>query len=94
MIDKINPNIRSIIHILNNWNFTYDGQYVTANLNIHITKDELIATRDALQEELKQKQNTAESTITDEEVRDYMEAIYDLNFALNELDKSNGINIE
>ena len=42
MIDKLNPNIRSIIHILNNWNFTFDGSYVRANLEIHITKEELL----------------------------------------------------
>ena len=41
MTDLINPNIRSIIHILNNWNFTYNGDYVKANLEIYITKDEL-----------------------------------------------------
>ena len=32
MTDRLNPNIRSIIHILNNWNFTFDGSYVRANL--------------------------------------------------------------
>jgi hypothetical protein len=90
MNDKINPNIRSIIHILNNWNFTFDGSYVKANLNIHITKDEIIQTRDALQKELDDKQIPSAGVITigDEEKREYLSAIADLNFALNELDKS------
>ena len=90
MSDKINPNLRSIIHILNNWNFTFDGSYVKANLSIHITKDEIIQTRDALQKELNDKQIPIEGiiTISDEEKRGYLTAIADLDFALNELDKS------
>jgi len=90
MIDKINPNIRSIIHILNNWNFTYDGEYVKANLEIHITKDELQDVRDKLQDDLNLKQKPVDGivTITDEEKREYLTAIADLDFAINELDKS------
>jgi len=90
MNDKINPNIRSIIHILNNWNFTYDGSYVKANLKIHITKAELQDVRDKLQDELNLKQKPVDGivTITDEEKREYLTAIADLDFAINELDKS------
>ena len=90
MNDKINPNIRSIIHILNNWNFTYDGEYVKANLEIHITKAELQDARDKLQDELNLKQKPVDGivTITDEEKREYLTAIADLDFAINELDKS------
>jgi hypothetical protein len=90
MNDKINPNIRSIIHILNNWNFTYDGEYVKANLEIHITKDELQDVRDKLQDDLNLKQKPVDGivTITDEEKREYLTAIADLDFAINELDKS------
>lgn len=87
MIDKINPNIRSIIHILNNWNFKFDGEYVTANLKIHITKDELISVRKDLQDELDAKQKTVDG-ISDEEKRQFMEAIADLDFALKELGNS------
>ena len=95
MNDKINPNIRSIIHILNNWNFTYDGEYVKANLEIHITKDELTSVRQKLQEELDTKQRPTEGVtpIQDEEKREYLIAIADLYFAINELDKSYGSNI-
>jgi transcriptional regulator of heat shock response len=93
MQDKINPNIRSIIHILNNWNFTYDGSYVRANLEIHITKDELVEIKDALKTELANKTNSEISTITDEEKNQYQEAIFDLAFAIEELEKSNGLNI-
>jgi hypothetical protein len=95
MNDKINPNIRSIIHILNNWNFTYDGEYVKANLEIHITKDELTSVRQKLQEELDTKQRPTEGVtpIQDEEKREYLIAIADLDFAINELDKSYGSNI-
>ena len=90
MNDKINPNIRSIIHILNNWNFTYNGEYVKANLNIHITKSELQDVRDKLQDDLNLKQKPVDGivTITDEEKREYLTAIADLDFAINELDKS------
>jgi len=94
MQDKINPNIRSIIHILNNWNFTYDGSYVRANLEIHITKEELVATLDQIKKELADKTNTAESTLSDDEKRQYEETIFDLTFALNELERSNGSNIQ
>jgi hypothetical protein len=94
MNDKINPNIRSIIHILNNWNFTFDGSYVKANLEIHITKDELTAARKSLQDELDTKQKPVEGIVnlTDEEKREYLTAIADLDFAINELDKSYGSN--
>lgn len=90
MTDLINPNIRSIIHILNNWNFTYDGEYVKANLEIYITKDELTSVRDKLKEELETKQKPGEGrvAITDQEKVDYLLAISDLDFAINELDKS------
>lgn len=90
MTDLINPNIRSIIHILNNWNFTYDGEYVRANLEIYLTKDELTSVRDKLKEELEQKQKPGEGkvNITDQEKVDYLLAIADLDFALSELDKS------
>jgi hypothetical protein len=90
MNDKINPNIRSIIHILNNWNFTYDGEYVKANLNIHITKSQLQDARDKLQDELNLKQKPVDGivTITDEDKMEYLTAIADLDFAINELDKS------
>jgi hypothetical protein len=91
MTDRINPNIRSIIHILNNWNFTYDGSYVTANLNIHITKDELISIRDNLQNEIDDRRKNIKE-ITDDEVRSYVTAIADLNFAIQELDNSYGSN--
>jgi len=94
MQDKINPNLRSIIHILNNWNFTYDGSYVKANLEIHITKEELVATLDQIKKELANKINTAESTLSDDEKRQYEETIFDLTFALNELERSNGSNIQ
>ena len=94
MQDLINPNIRSIIHILNNWNFTYDGSYVKANLEIHITKEELLATLDQIKKELDKKTNTTESTISDDEKRQYEETIFDLTFALNELERSNGSNIQ
>jgi hypothetical protein len=90
MNDKINPNIRSIIHILNNWNFTYDGEYVKANLEIHITKSELQDARDKLQDELNLKQKPVDGivTITDEDKMEYLTAIADLDFAINELGKS------
>lgn len=94
MQDKINPNLRSIIHILNNWNFTYDGSYVRANLEIHITKEEVLATLDQVKKELADKTNVTESTLSDDEKRQYEEAIFDLNFALNELERSNGSNIQ
>ena len=94
MQDKINPNLRSIIHILNNWNFTYDGSYVRANLEIHITKEELLASLDQIKKELADKTNIAESTLSDDEKCQYEEAIFDLNFALNELERSNGSNIQ
>ena len=94
MQDKINPNLRSIIHILNNWNFTYDGSYVKANLEIHIAKEELVATLDQIKKELDKKTNTTESTISDDEKRQYEETIFDLTFALNELERSNGSNIQ
>ena len=94
MNDKINPNIRSIIHILNNWNFTYDGSYVRANLEIHITKEEILATLDQIKKELADKTNSTESTISDDEKRQYEETIFDLTFALNELERSNGSNIQ
>jgi hypothetical protein len=94
MNDKINPNIRSIIHILNNWNFTFDGSYVRANLEIHITKDELTSVRETLQKELDTKQRATDGAtmIQDEEKREYLTAIADLDFAINELDKSYGNN--
>ena len=94
MNDKINPNIRSIIHILNNWNFTFDGSYVKANLEIHITKDELTSVREALQKEYDTKNKPTEGIIslTDEEKREYLTSIADLDFAINELDKSYGSN--
>jgi len=91
MNDLINPNIRSIIHILNNWNFTYDGEYVKANLEIYITKDELTLLRDNLQKEMNDKQkpnNDGIVSLSDEEKVNYLSALSDLNFALNELDKS------
>ena len=90
MNDKINPNIRSIIHILNNWNFTYDGEYVKANLEIHITKSELQDARDKLQDELNLKQKPVDGivTIADEDKMEYLTAIADLDFAINELGKS------
>ena len=90
MIDKINPNIRSIIHILNNWNFTYDGSYVRANLEIHITKDELQSIRENLQKELNDKSVVSEGapTFSDEEKRSYADAIADLTFAINELENN------
>ena len=94
MQDKINPNLRSIIHILNNWNFTYDGSYVKATLEIYITKEEVLATLDQVKKELADKTNTTESTLSDDEKRQYEEAIFDLNFALNELERSNGSNIQ
>lgn len=94
MQDKINPNLRSIIHILNNWNFTYDGSYVRANLEIHITKEEVLATLNQVKKELADKTNTTESTLSDDEKRQYEEAIFDLNFALTELERSNGSNIQ
>ena len=94
MQDKINPNLRSIIHILNNWNFTYDGSYVRANLEIHITKEEILATLDQIKKELADKTNSTESTISDDEKRQYEETIFDLTFALNELERSNGSNIQ
>jgi hypothetical protein len=94
MQDKINPNLRSIIHILNNWNFTYDGSYVRANLEIHITKEEILATLDQIKKELTDKTNTSESNISDDEKRQYEETIFDLTFALNELERSNGSNIQ
>jgi hypothetical protein len=94
MQDKINPNVRSIIHILNNWNFTYDGSHVRANLEIHITKEELLASLDQIKKELADKTNTAESTLSDDEKCQYEEAIFDLNFALTELERSNGSNIQ
>lgn len=94
MQDKINPNLRSIIHILNNWNFTYDGSYVRTNLEIYITKEEVLATLDQIKKELADKTNTTESTLSDDEKRQYEEAIFDLNFALNELERSNGSNIQ
>jgi len=95
MNDKINPNIRSIIHILNNWNFTFDGSYVRANLEIHITKDELTSVRETLQKELDNKKVPVNGVITleDEEKREYLTAIADLDFAINELDRSYGIDI-
>jgi hypothetical protein len=95
MNDKINPNIRSIIHILNNWNFTFDGSYVRANLEIHITKDELTSVRETLQKELDNKKVPVNGVITleDEEKREYLTAIADLDFAINELDRSYGSDI-
>lgn len=91
MNDKINPNIRSIIHILNNWNFTFDGSYVKANLEIHITKDELISLRNDLQKEMEYDERTPDG-IEDVDKRNYMTAIADLNFAIQELDNSYGSN--
>lgn len=90
MQDLINPNIRSIIHILNNWNFTFDGSYVKANLEIHITKEELESVRLQLTEEMEQKRK--KGLLTDEEQYKYGQAIYDLSFAINELDINNGSN--
>ena len=91
MTDRINPNIRSIIHILNNWNFTYDGSYVTANLSIYITKDELTSIRDNLQKEMTERKTNMKE-ITDDEVLSYITAIADLDFAIQELDNSYGSN--
>lgn len=94
MNDKINPNIRSIIHILNNWNFTFDGSYVKANLEIHVTKDELTSARESLQKEMNNKKVEVDGVVSlsDEEKREYLAAIADLDFAINELDKSYGNN--
>jgi hypothetical protein len=88
MTDKLNPNIRSIVHILNNWNFTFDGSYVRANLEIHITKDELEQVKTELKKELDSRLSTAGMIVTDEEKNSYNEAIADLEFSINELNKS------
>ena len=69
MIDKINPNIRSIIHILNNWNFTFDGSYVRANLEIHITKAELQQVKSDLENELRMLQTNPNVKVSDEEIK-------------------------
>lgn len=88
MTDKLNPNIRSIVHILNNWNFTFDGSYVRANLEIHITKDELEQIKTELKQELDSRLSTAGMVVTDEEKSSYNEAISDLEFSISELNKS------
>ena len=88
MTDKLNPNIRSIVHILNNLNFTFEGSYVRANLEIHITKDELEQVKTELKQELDSRLSTAGMIVTDEEKNSYNEAIADLEFSINELNKS------
>lgn len=88
MQDLLNPNIRSIVHILNNWNFTFDGEHVSANLKIHITSDELLTLKNKLETELKSLQSS--ENINDDLMQTYIQAIFDLSFALNEL-KTNTI---
>lgn len=86
MDDLINPNIRSIIHILNNWNFTYDGSHVKANLEIYITKEELEFTKSNFQNILMDLQRKDQKD--DNEIQKYAQAIFDLDFAINELQNS------
>ena len=63
-------------------------------MEIHITKEEILATLDQIKKELADKTNSTESTISDDEKRQYEETIFDLTFALNELERSNGSNIQ
>lgn len=85
-MNKLPINYQSIIHIINNWNFTYEDSHVKANLEVYVDIEELRALRDEYQAKLN---NTTENeNMTDEDRTGYIDAVNDLNLAITELESN------
>lgn len=83
-MNKLPINYQTIIHIINNWNFTYENNHVKANLEVFVDLNELKALRDEYQTKVS---NTNEQ-LSDEDRKSYVDAINELNLAISELESN------
>ena len=86
MNNKLPLNLQTVIHIINNWNFEYVDNHVTATINVYVDLQELKDLRDEFQSKLYQP--GSQSTIDDKERNEYIDAINELNLAISELEKN------
>jgi hypothetical protein len=80
-MNKLPTNIQSIVHIINNWNFVYEDSKVKANLEVFVDIAELKVLRDEYNAKI-----SSGDHLSDEDRKDYVDAINDLNLTISELE--------
>jgi competence transcription factor ComK len=88
MNDMIPLHLQSIIHFINNYDFSYKDNQVTATVDQYLEMQELT---DLLQKYRQQAMEFNENT-TDRVRKDTLDAINELQLAISELEKASGSN--
>lgn len=88
MNDMIPLHLQSIIHFINNYDFSYKDNQVTATVNQYLEMQEIT---DLLETYRQQAMKFDENT-TDQVRRNTLDAINDLQLAVSELEKASGSN--